>query len=45
MDINIPYTYENQQITVYLLNKQGKLRYFEPIVNHIIIRNSGRYWI
>ena len=35
MDINIRYTYENQQNISYLLNGQIKLRYSEPIVNHI----------
>ena len=43
MDINIRYTYENQHNIAYLLNRQGKLRYSEPIINHIW--NSGRYWI
>ena len=43
MDINIRYTYENQYITAYLLNWQGKSRYSEPIVNYIC--NSRRYWI
>ena len=42
MDINIRYTYENQYITAYLLNWQGKSRYSEPIVNYIW--NSGRRW-
>ena len=43
MDINNRYTYENQQNTANLLNRQGKLRYSEPIVNYIW--NSRRYYI
>ena len=43
MDINIRYTYENQHNIAYQFNRQGKLRYSEPIVNYIC--NSGRYWI
>ena len=43
MDINIRYTYENQHNIAYQFNRQGKLRYFEPIVNYIW--NSGRVWI
>ena len=43
MDINSRYTYENQHNIAYLLNRQIKLRYSEPIVNYIW--NSGRYWI
>ena len=43
MDINIRYTYDNQHNIAYLLNRLGKLRYFEPIVNYF--RNSRRYWI
>ena len=43
MDINIRYTYDSQHNIAYLLNRQIKLRYFEPIVNYIW--NSGRYWI
>ena len=35
MDINDRYTHENQQNTASLLNRQGKLRYSETIVNYI----------
>ena len=43
MDINIWYTYENQHNSAYLLDRQIKLRYSEPILNYIW--SSGRYWI
>ena len=36
MDINIRYTYENQHNIAYLLKRQGKLRYYEPIVNYFL---------
>ena len=43
IEINNRYTYKNQQNTANLTNRQGKLRYSEPIVNYIC--NSRRYWI